>query len=51
MGDSVFESCSQVGVDGRKDDLIGSMILIQIGWDIPKFGFKPQVRKEIVRIT
>ena len=43
MGDSVFESCSKVGVDGRKDDLIGSMVLIQIGWDIPEFGFSPQV--------
>ena len=43
MTDSVFESCSQVGVDGRTEDLIGSLILIQIGWDIPEFGFKSQV--------
>ena len=41
--DSIFKPCSERGVDSRSDDLIGQLILVQIGWDIPGFGFKPQV--------
>ena len=41
--DSVFKPCSTVGVDGRSKDLTGLLIQVQIGWNIPEFGFKPQV--------
>ena len=44
VADSIFKPCSKVGVDGRADDLIGLLINVQIGWNIPEFGFKPQVR-------
>jgi len=43
VADSVFKSCSSVGVDGRSKDLTGQLIHVQIGWGIPEFGFKPQI--------
>ena len=43
VADSVFKSCANQGVDGRSHNLIGQLILVQIGWNIPDFGFQSQV--------